>query len=70
MRTVLRGPGRLLLMFSIPLRELGYGLLLILCVLCEAGSAAEYVAKAETAKNSDITIERVLGPEYPDQRQS
>ena len=69
MRTVLRGAARRLLMFSIPLRELHYGLLL-LSVLSEAGSAAGDAAKSELVKNSDIVIERVLGPEYPDQRQS
>jgi len=58
-------------MFRIPLRELRYGLLLmLLSVLSGAGSAADDAAKAELAKNSDIVIERVLGPEYPDQRQS
>jgi len=58
-------------MFRIPLRELRYGLLLmLLSVLSGEGSAADDAAKAELVKNSDIVIERVLGPEYPDQRQS
>lgn len=67
MLTFLRGAGRRSIMFRVPHRELCCGLLLVLTVLSGTSSVADDSAKTEQAKDSDITIERVLGPEYPDQ---
>ena len=55
------------LMCRIPLEKFSNGLLLTMGLLCGSASAADDAAKENHAIKSDIAIERVLGPEYPDQ---
>ena len=67
MRKNWRGALGRLLLCRIAFRALCCGVLLVQSVFSGVAGAADDGAKAGTANKLDIAIERVLGPEYPDQ---
>ncbi len=66
MQRVLKLLCRRLLVGEIPIRGIIHVLLVMVNLQAGALSVEDKVQKAEPAKDSDILIERVFGPEYPD----